>query len=159
MAWTSMHFAVGMCGGTVLGGVAFLIAQRGWRLLPAAMTLGGIWACVPDSPRLFREDFPSLGLAATLGSKDFERWLHSFGDLFFFHSRLDAQPREFALHGLAIIIALYNLAFVVVMLSEWRARRHVARRLWEAHAPHMERARERTNLRLAEDHSPSRRSA
>ncbi len=122
MAWTSMHFAVGMmCGGAAAGAIA-IVWRRGMRWLPLAMTLGGFWALVPDLPRIFREDFPSLPFAATLGDRQLEAWLHSIGDIFFFHHALDAQPHEFALHGLAIIILLYNVALVGLMLDGRRGR-------------------------------------
>ena len=39
-----MHFAVGMACGGALSGVACLIVRRGWRGVPIAMTLGGVWA-------------------------------------------------------------------------------------------------------------------
>jgi len=107
-----MHFAVGMCGGAALMAVPCLIRRRGWRHLPLAMTLGGLWAIIPDSPRLWREDFTSLPFASTLGAKNFEVWLHSIGDLFFMHRSLDAQPKEFALLGLAMIVGLYNLCLI-----------------------------------------------
>ena len=115
-----MHFAVGMCGGAALMAVPCLIRRRGWRHIPLAMTLGGLWAIIPDSPRLWREDFTSLPFAATLGAKDLELWLHSIGNLFFMHRSLDAQPKEFALLGLAIIIGLYNLSLIGML---WHARR------------------------------------
>lgn len=130
MAWTSMHFAVGMAGGAAISCTVSLIVRRGWRFAPIAMTLGGLWAITPDTPRLFREDFPGLPFAATLGSKDLERWLHSIGDLFFFHKQLDAQPHEFALHGVIGMILLYNLAIVGLL---WQTRRR-SRRL-TLHAP------------------------
>ena len=120
MAWTSAHFAAGMIGGGAVGLGVCCLRRRGFDKMPLALTLGGIWGLAPDLPRLFREDFPSLGLASTLGSRDFEKWLHSFGDLFFFHSALDAQPKEFALHGLFTIIGLYNLA---LLGTWWRSRR------------------------------------
>ncbi len=133
VAWTSMHFAVGMAGGAVIAGVGCLIARRGYKYIPAAMTVGGLWAFVPDMPRLFREDFPSLPFAATLGDKGLERWLHSVGDLFFFHQSLDAQPREFALHGLFLIIMMYNLAIA----AQWFTNHRAAMRLWrnKSHSP------------------------
>ncbi len=119
MAWTSMHFAVGMCGGAALTLVPCLILRRGWRYIPIGMTLGGLWGIAPDLPRLWREDFTGLPFAATLGAKDFELWLHSIGDLFFFHRALDAQPKEFALLGLAVVIGLYNLCILGLL---WRKR-------------------------------------
>lgn len=126
MAWMSMHFATGMACGAAVSCTASLILQRGWRWVPAAMTVGGVWAILPDLPRIFREDFPSLPFAAMLGSKEFERWLHSFGDLFFFHQRLDAQPHEYALHGVAAIILMYNIAIVALL---WRRRRGIGHAL------------------------------
>lgn len=129
-----MHFAVGMCGGAALMTVPCLIRRRGWRHIPLAMTLGGLWAIIPDTPRLWREDFTSLPFAATLGAKDFELWLHSIGNLFFMHRSLDAQPKEFALLGLAIIIGLYNLS-MVGMLWHARSKTKPTSRL-NTHQPH-----------------------
>ena len=60
-----MHFAVGMCGGAALALAPCLIFRRGWRFIPVGMTLGGLWALVPDMPRLWREDFPSLPFASS----------------------------------------------------------------------------------------------
>lgn len=136
-----MHFAVGMMGGGALAGAACLMLRRGWRWLPAAMTLGGLWALVPDMPRIWREDFPSLPLASVLGDKDLERWLHSVGDIFFFHERLDVQPRELALHGLVLMIALYNGAWLISLIRERYGRYGHARRTWETHARHRNQAR------------------
>lgn len=123
MAWTSMHFAVGMCGGAVLTLAPCLILRRGWRFVPVGMTLGGLWGLVPDMPRLWREDFTSLPFASTLGDKNFEVWLHSIGDLFFLHRSLDSQPKEFALLGLAMIIGLYNLCLIGFVWQHRRAAR------------------------------------
>lgn len=133
MAWTSMHFAMGMGCAGALAGTACLIFRRGWRFIPAAMTLGGLWALLPDMPRFFREDFPSLPLAGILGDKSLERLLHSIGDLFFFHQSLDAQPHELALHGLGIILILYNLSIGMLLGLERRQRNSVANRNWRAH--------------------------
>lgn len=114
MAWTSAHFAVGMfCGGGISMTIAAL-RRRGWWSVPWAMTLGGFWAILPDMPRLWREDFPSLPLAPILGGRDLERFLHSIGDVFFFHNAMDAQDKEFALHGLIGVILLYNAAIFLV---------------------------------------------
>jgi hypothetical protein len=123
MAWASMHFAVGM---SLAGGgaaVCCLIRGRGWRWAPVASTLGGVWAMGPDLPRLFREDFPHLPLAGLLGHPAVDETLLRVGDLFFFHRALDAQPREFALHGLAIIIGLYNVYLAAALRGLSRRRR------------------------------------
>jgi hypothetical protein len=141
MAWTSMHFAVGMCGGGVMAGAACLIFRRGWRLLPLAMTVGGIWAVVPDLPRIFREDFPSLPLASLLGSKSLERWLHSFGDVFFLHQRLDIQPHEYALHGLILVIVLYNAGLLGLLGLQWHQRGNLVRARRRTHRGHVARHR------------------
>lgn len=121
MAWTSMHFAVGMLGGGALGIAASAVLRRGSRWIPLAMTAGGFWAITPDLPRLWREDFPSLPLAATLGDKELENYLHSIGDLFFLHARLDAQPKEYALHGLILILFLYNAALLWQLMNPPRS--------------------------------------
>lgn len=131
-----MHFAVGMGVAGLATTAICAIRSRGWRWLPLAMTLGGCWALVPDMPRLWREDFPSLPLAHLLGAKSLEKWLHSRGDLFFFHQRLDAQPNEYALHGLVLILLFYNLSLIGLWRENRRQQREIrslARR-WEAHA-------------------------
>lgn len=120
MAFTTMHFAVGMAG---MGGgatLAALLLRRGWRWVPLAMTFGGVWACIPDMPRVFKEDFPSLPFAQTLSSRALEDWLYARGDWFFFHRMLDEQPREFALHGLAVILMLYTVSVLLLALTHRR---------------------------------------
>lgn len=120
-----MHFAVGMIGGGAAAAGACLVVRRGWRWIPLCMTMGGVWGIVPDIPRLLREDFPSAPLAALLGGKPLERWLHGWGDLFFGHSSLDASEHEYALHGLIIILLLYNVAIAWLI---WLSRRLATRR-------------------------------
>ncbi len=128
-----MHFAAGMCGASVIGGAVSLIWRRGYRFLPLAMTAGGLWAMIPDLPRLFREDFPTMPLAKTLGSSHLERQLHAMGDLFFFHARLDSQPHEYALLGLFTTIVLYNISIILMLILEYRQRNSIANRSWRAH--------------------------
>ena len=140
MAWTTMHFAVGMgCSGAAAAAVCFTF-KRGWRWIPPVMTLGGIWALAPDLPRILREDFPSLPLASTLGAHSFEYNLHAIGNLFFFHNALDAQPRELALHGLAIILLLYNIAIAMLWYLEHKQRNSIANRAYQAHSEIMAQA-------------------
>ena len=122
-----MHFAMGMGGAGAAALGVCTITRRGWRLVPAAMTFGGIWAVAPDLPRLFREDFPSLPFATLLGDRNVEKTLHAFGDLFFFHARLDAAPHEYALHGLVLILLFYNAAIAGLLWLE--------RRRWKAVPP------------------------
>lgn len=156
MSWTSMHFAVGMgCTGAAFG-AGCLYLRRGFRWLPTAMTIGGFWALVPDSPRLFREDFPQLGLASSLGAKSFEHFLHGWGDLFWFHHQLDLQPHEYALHGLAAIILFYNLSIAMLMVMERRQRNSLGNRAWRAHGPTLGRLRRRRAHvdELADDEAP-----
>jgi len=154
MAWTTMHFAVGMgCAGAATIAVC-AIRKRGWRWLPATMTLGGIWAFLPDAPRFFREDFPNLPFASTLGSKTLERALHAVGDLFFFHRSLDAQPHELALHGLVLIILFYNLAIAQLMWLEHRQRNSLANRTWRAHGSHGLKRRRRVATHASTERPP-----
>lgn len=120
MAFTTMHFAVGMASAGALASVGALFLRRGWRWVPLWMTAGGTWACVPDMPRIFKEDFPSLPLAQTLSAKPLQQWLNAQGDLFFFHRMLDEQPKEFALHGLAIILMLYTISVFLLAVTHRR---------------------------------------
>lgn len=153
MAWTTMHFAVGMAGATVMTGVGCMILRRGWRWLPLSMTAGGLWALIPDTPRLFREDFPWLPFAQTLGSKSLELKLHRYGDLFFFHKQLDMQPHEYALHGLILMLLMYNIAIVVLMLLEYCQRNSPIHRSFRAHESHVKPAYPRS-ARMREYQQP-----
>jgi hypothetical protein len=117
------------------------------------MTAGGFWAIVPDMPRLWRVDFPSLPFAGTLGDIHLERWLHRWGDIFFFHHQLDAQPKEFALHGLIGMIFLYNLALALLLWLEHRQRNSIGNRAWRGHAN-----APRPSLRLTERSEDNSRS-
>lgn len=137
MAWTTMHFAVGMGCAGALAGTACVIFRRGWRYLPAAMTAGGVWALVPDMPRVFREDFPSLPFAGILGASSIERALHRVGDLFCFHNQLDAQPQQYALAGFALVLILYNLSIGLLMFLERREHYSIGNRAWDAHRDHL----------------------
>lgn len=120
MAWTSAHFAMGMaCGGGIVAAVG-LFRPRWWRWTTPAMTLAGLWAIVPDLPRLWREDFPSLPLSGLLGRRDLEASLHRVGDLFCLHAMLDAQPKDFALAGVFMMVLLYNAAFGLQVLRRRR---------------------------------------
>ena len=120
MAFTTMHFAVGMTGAGALATVGALVLRRSLRWVPLAMTAGGIWACVPDMPRIFKEDFPSLPLAETLSAKPLQQWLNANGDWFFFHRTLDQQPKEYALHGLLVILVLYTISVFLLSITHRR---------------------------------------
>lgn len=122
MAFTTMHFAVGMAGAGAVATVGAILLKRGLRWAPLWMTAGGIWACVPDMPRIFKEDFPSLPLAETLSAKPLQQWLNANGDLFFFHRMLDQQPKEYALHGLLGILILYTVAVFLLALTHGKSR-------------------------------------
>ncbi|MFW5682486.1 MAG: hypothetical protein ACOC1G_05715 [Phycisphaeraceae bacterium] len=125
MAWTTMHFGIGMaCGGAAATLVA-AFRGRGWKWITPVMTLSGIWALGPDLPRIFREGFPSLPLARYLGDESVDRWLLSFGDVFFFHAMLDSQPRQYAVQGLVLILLCYNAAWLLGRLDNRRSRPHV----------------------------------
>ena len=129
-----MHFAVGMgCSGAAAF-TCCALARRGWRWAPAAMSLGGLWAVVPDLPRFFREDFPGLVISPWLGAKGLENWLHRHGDLFFLHRRLDAVEHEWALHGLALILLFYNLAIALLMVLERRQHHRAVEGFWAGQA-------------------------
>lgn len=120
MAFTTMHFALGMVGTGAVATVGALVLRRGLRWVPLWMTAGGIWACVPDMPRIFKEDFPNAPFAQTLSSKPLQQWLQANGDWFFFHRMLDGQPKEYALHGLALILMLYTISVFFLALTNRR---------------------------------------
>lgn len=120
MAFTTMHFALGMVGAGAAATVGALVLRRGLRWVPLCMTAGGIWACVPDMPRIFKEDFPNAPFAQTLSAKPLRDWLQANGDFFFFHRMLDTQPREYALHGLAIILTLYTVCLFFLTITHRR---------------------------------------
>lgn len=123
MAFTTMHFALGMAGTGAVATVAALVLRRGLRWIPLAMTAGGIWACVPDMPRIFKEDFPNAPFASTLSAKPLQDWLQRHGDWFFFHRSLDAQPKEYALHGLALLLLLYTVSIFFLTVTHRRPHR------------------------------------
>jgi hypothetical protein len=110
-----------------LGLAACVTLRRGWRWIPLVMTAGALWAIVPDMPRLFRVDFPSLGLASTLGSMNLERTLHLWGDVFFFHHALDLQPKEYALLGVAGMFFCFTASIIGLMILE-RRQYHLAQK-------------------------------
>jgi hypothetical protein len=145
MAWTSAHFAVGMaCSGAAAAGVCCIV-RRGWRWIPAVMTVGGLWALIPDLPRLWRVDFPWLPGSGILGSLNLEHRLHNIGDVFFFHKSMDAPPHLlYALHGLIAVIFLYNTSIVMLMWMEHRQRNSLGNRYWRAHAAHLRHRYART---------------
>lgn len=120
MAFTTMHFAVGMAGAGAAASVAALVLRRGWRWVPLLMTAGGAWACVPDMPRIFKEDFPNAPFAAALSAGPLQQWLQTHGDWFFMHRSLDLQPKEYALHGLAGILLMYTVACFVFAVRSRR---------------------------------------
>ena len=115
-----MHFALGMVGTGAATTIAALVFRRGLRWVPLAMTAGGIWACIPDMPRIFKEDFPNAPFAQALSAKPLQQWLQANGDLFFFHRMLDEQPKEYALHGLAIILLLYSVSVFFLTITHRR---------------------------------------
>jgi len=120
MAFTTMHFALGMVGTGAVAGVGALVLRRGLRWVPLWMTAGGFWACVPDMPRVFKEDFPNAPFAQSLSDKPLQQWLQANGDWFFFHRMLDAQPKEYALHGLALILTLYTVSAFFLAITHRR---------------------------------------
>ena len=120
MAWTTLHFGVGMACGGAAATVACCLLRRGWRWVTPVMTAAGVWALAPDLPRIFREDFPSLPLASVLGDKRLDDRLLAIGDVFFFHRALDSQPKEYALHGLVLILLCYHVGWAMAWLDRRR---------------------------------------
>lgn len=126
MAFTTMHFAIGMAGGGAAALASAFILRRGMRWVPMAMVAGGLWACVPDMPRLFKEDFPNAPFAHALSAKPLQKWLNAQGDWFFFHRALDAQPKEYALHGLLGILLLFTVSCFLLALRRPKQNPHTS---------------------------------
>ena len=120
-----MHFGVGMaCGGGIALGIA-AIRRRGFESIGPAMTLGGIWAMVPDLHRIFSW-YPSLPFA-----EKFQR-IQPLSDIFFFHKSLDTQPAEYTLLGFGLILFFYNLVIFapwIVRIGKSQQLRHIMRLL------------------------------
>lgn len=112
-----MHFAAGMIGSGSVCAAVGLFRPRVWRYLTPVMTLGGVWALLPDMPRMVREDGGMLPFFWRLGDRRMDALIQPWGDLFFLHRTLDAQPHEYALVGLGLIIFCYNAGW---LLSRWR---------------------------------------
>ena len=100
-------------------------------------------------------DIPNLPFAGVLGLKSFERFLHRYGDLFFFHAQLDSQPKEYALAGLGLIVLLYNVAIVLLMFLEHRQRNSVGNRAWRAHRHILRSPSRRTRRRHRRERRPA----
>ena len=113
------------CAAVATGSVCLAVQSRlrSLRWAPLAMTVGGLWAVVPDMPRVFQEDFPNSPLASILGSDQLEDFLNAWGNVFFFHRMLDLQPETFALLGLILILLFYNVSITLLM---WLERRSLA---------------------------------
>lgn len=134
-----MHFAVGMVGGAAVTAGVACFYRRGLAYTPLGMTLGGIWAILPDTPRLVRVDFPSLRAlpgAEAFGSKATEAWLHQIGDVFFLHRAIDEHLTDNALAGFFAVVALYTIgiAGLVARVAWQRVRMARLERRVGAHA-------------------------
>src|SRR5690606_4625906 len=114
-----MHFAVGMACAGIMAVTAFAFTRRGWRWLPVLMTLGGVWAVIPDVPATL---WYSLGFSSGPASSAFQASLSQAGNLFFFHNVLDSIAYDHQLLGGVLIVLLYNLAISLLMVLEKRAR-------------------------------------
>jgi len=69
MAWTTMHFAVGMGCAGALAGAACVVTRRGWRFIPAAMTAGqtrGRLTCRKILKRLAPQIDPASSMAGSI---------------------------------------------------------------------------------------------
>ena len=113
-----------VAGGAAAAGVC-AVRRRGWKSVPVAMLAGGMWAIIPDLPRVIREDLPNTYLASTLGSRALGHWLNSHGNWFVFHGWFDrhyAQPwpdARWGLRGIAMIVVFYNvMAFTLFRAND-----------------------------------------
>ena len=112
MAQPAMHFAVGMTGG-ILACVPLGLFSRTRKMLVFAPLLAsacGVWALVPDLPQILRM-YPSVPGYRGISSHHAKGVLHRahLDWVFFFHHTLDHATEGGELHGMAIILAYYNL--------------------------------------------------
>ncbi len=131
MAFTSMHMAVGMACTGAAGVAACMVIRRGWRWIPLVMTLGAIWAVMPDLPRMVREQLAWLPLSQLLGSRGLEEALASWGNVFFFHRWLNSSTADLTLAGFALMFLMYNLSIVGLMMFERRHARRAMSLPWD----------------------------
>jgi len=103
MALAIAHFAFGLSATSLL---VALIAPR-LRFQRTVLFLGGIWGLIPD---LYR-GFPDRSSPAIVHSLDSAPW----GDLFFFHRRLDVLSTEDSPEFAAAVI---GISLCVVVASE-----------------------------------------
>lgn len=122
----STHFAVGMiCSGLLMLPLLFF-RFRYWIYLPVVQTLGGVFAEVPDFPRVIGA-FPSLGLHHIVDADALYRLLHTrIGDLFFFHRSIDVSGEGNFLQGMTVVICIYNFWIFVFVGKEILQRRRAA---------------------------------
>jgi len=142
MAWIGGHFAIGMaCGGAAAAGWCAW-RRRDWHLIPFAMAAGGVWAIIPDMPRVIREDLPGTWLAATAGARPLEEVLQYYGNVFFFHRWFDfAQTGRWGLRGLAIVVASYTVLSYFLIYQNGRLQQKVEQlrqHIYGARRPHVE---------------------
>ncbi len=126
MAWIGAHFAIGVAGGGAIAAGICAVRKRGWKSVPIAMLAGGVWAVIPDLPRIVRDDLSIGLLTATIGSPGVIDWFHQHGNWFFLHRWVDVQAAQpwpearWGLRGLAVILICYNLLAVGLYLANDR---------------------------------------
>lgn len=117
----SSHFAVGMiCSGLLM--IPVLVYRfRYWVYVPIVQTLGGMFAEVPDYPKGLQY-FPSLGVHRLIDTGALYETLHTWGNLFFFHSAIDSSGRGNFLQGFVVAVVIYNFWLFIFVYREMSRR-------------------------------------
>jgi len=113
MGWTGVHFAIGlMLGGSAAAGVC-VFRDRGWKAVPVAMLLCGLWAIVPDVPEILRQGLPGTWIASGLGAQAATDWLNQHSQWFFFHHYQEMLvDSRWGLRVLTLIGLVYNALLI-----------------------------------------------
>ena len=130
MSDPAVHFAAGLIGGTLIAAPIVSFRRRWRRYVPVFAGLCGLWASVPDFPRLVRgverllleRGFVRLAnwpVIEYLGRNRLGRSLTAYGDWFFLHRLLDTRYRIEGLAGPVVVLLYYH---VVILGYLWAIR-------------------------------------
>ena len=131
MPMPEVHYALGMtCGG--IASVAVPWFRRRWyKIGPLFMTFCGVWAMLPDVPRVLGQIpgwVPFYGLLhGVLGSRSAHKFMHGgIGNIFFGHALLDNRfLDDYYLAGYAAVLGIYTVILIVYAIR-WPRRTSAA---------------------------------
>ena len=126
------HIAAGMAPPFAVSAAVYLVRRgrvsaRFLTAVPLWMLAGGVWAVVPDMPRLV------LRLAGRQYGWSAEWHRPGWPDIFFFHGTLDSTGRGGSLWGTAAILFMFVCLVVVYLREIHRLTRQVSSMQMRAH--------------------------